>query len=82
MGDGSATIWGGKQQPQCLMYVLNQKTLTSLSVSLLYMRRREALGSEVVRWTAIVKEAADRQLASVVDGKKDMKEKEGGAGSS
>jgi hypothetical protein len=38
------------------------------------MCRREALGEEVMRWTAIVKEAADRQLVKVVD----SSSKEGG----
>lgn len=38
------------------------------------MCRRDALGEEVLHWTAIVKEAADRQLAKVIDGRS----KEGG----
>ena len=41
------------------------------------MLRREALGEEVMRWTAIVKEAANRQLAKIVDGSKEGGEEEG-----
>jgi hypothetical protein len=38
------------------------------------MCRRDALGEEVLHWTAIAKEAADRQLAKLIDGRS----KEGG----
>jgi len=41
------------------------------------MPRREALCEEVVHWTAIVKQAANRQLAKVVDGSKEGGEEEG-----
>ncbi|GAB5033349.1 Hypothetical protein NocV09_01300900 [Nannochloropsis oceanica] len=30
--------------------------------------RQDALGEEVLQWTGVVKEAADRQLAKIVDG--------------
>ena len=43
------------------------KTLFFYPSFLIHMCRREVLGEEVVRWTAMVKEAADRQLAKVVD---------------
>jgi len=74
-------VWGGKGgigRHVCAagVFLVTKNLLSNPLFSYTHLRR-EALREEVVRWTAIVKEAANRHLAKVVDGSKEGGEEEG-----